>query len=173
MSSNNTSECQQGSRRTSQASSSLDVSSNDSTKQTKRPHSSHAANVTPSRMGTSASNAPVGQVPVAPMGGTRPPAAMRRLHHSSSTVAIRGPPSSTGRPNNVFIRPAPRSTPLPVVHDAWKNGDEVSVRVRGLPPNITTLELWKVFETEGTVDYIEIFEDGLGRKDGSARVRFR
>ena len=151
----------------------MEVESNGSMNHRRQLHSTDEASFPSPRAGTSANPPPVGNVPVGPRVLTRPPAVMRRVRQSPTTVTIHGPPSSNGRLNNAFLRPAPRSTPLPVVNDDWKAWDEVSIKIRGLPLNITTLALWKVFQDEGSVDYIEIFEDGVGRKDGSARVRFR
>ncbi|KAI9785648.1 MAG: hypothetical protein M1816_008271 [Peltula sp. TS41687] len=117
-------------------------------------------------------------VPRGPRAWSKAKGATRRLPPGPSTVTNRGPPSAHSRPNNAFVRPVPTGHafrgPAPlVVNDEWKTWDEVSIKIRGLPHDITTLALYKVFQDEGSLDYIDLYEDSAGRKDGNARIRFR
>jgi RNA-dependent RNA polymerase len=54
----------------------------------------------------------------------------------------------------------------------WEKFLELTVKVTGLPENITTWDLWKRFDLEGTVIFVEIFDDRQGRRDGNAKIRF-
>ncbi|KAL8835144.1 MAG: hypothetical protein Q9170_003449 [Blastenia crenularia] len=56
--------------------------------------------------------------------------------------------------------------------DDWRSWVELRLKVAGLPPDITTQELWASFSRHGSVTQIEIFEDSRGARDGSARVTF-
>ncbi|KAL9127168.1 MAG: hypothetical protein Q9217_003901 [Psora testacea] len=55
----------------------------------------------------------------------------------------------------------------------WRTWKELSVKILGLPPNVTTKELRECFEKEGTVLSVEIFENTYGERDGGGRIRFR
>ena len=55
----------------------------------------------------------------------------------------------------------------------WKDGDEMTVRLRRLPINVTTMDIWEAFKDEGSLEAIEIFEDRRGNRDGTAKIRFR
>ncbi|KAI9808580.1 MAG: hypothetical protein M1825_003729 [Sarcosagium campestre] len=79
----------------------------------------------------------------------------------------RGGPLPSHTPRLPLVRPTFRSS------EDWSCWVEVSIKVRGLPFDITTLELWTLFSQEGNVHTIELFENRLGKKDGTARVRFR
>lgn len=54
----------------------------------------------------------------------------------------------------------------------WMEWQEVSIRVRRLPPDIETWDLWQAFEKEGTVTFIELDSGRDGQRDGTAKVRF-
>ncbi|KAL9029678.1 MAG: hypothetical protein Q9196_002102 [Gyalolechia fulgens] len=56
--------------------------------------------------------------------------------------------------------------------DDWRTWAELRLRVTGLPPDITTQELWACFSRHGSVNQIEIMEDSRGVRDGVARVTF-
>ena len=103
----------------------------------------------------------------------RAPAAMRRTPQGGPQIRIHGPPSSDGRPTNSFLRPAPRH-PVPRAQSdqGWPHWRELVIKVRGLPSSITTLELWRIFSKEGRIDFIEIFEDRQGIRDGGAKIRY-
>ncbi|KAI9793587.1 MAG: hypothetical protein M1833_000732 [Piccolia ochrophora] len=103
------------------------------------------------------------------------PALMRRPPACGDLLPIHGPPSSNGRRSNLFYRPSPQLAVRPLLRDddGWENWHEVAIKLRGLQPNITTLELWRTFSKEGEVNRIEIFEGRSGRRDGAARIWFR
>lgn len=49
---------------------------------------------------------------------------------------------------------------------------ELTVRVSGLHPTTTTYDIWRNFSRQGTIVFIELFEDQFGVKDGHAKIRF-
>ena len=111
----------------------------------------------------------------------RPAPHLRRVEVSSSSVTIHGPPSSTGRKNNTFQRPAPmaarstghRKVAVIAKADDWTHWVELGVYFSGFPMHVTTKEVWDVFSREGDIITIELFEDYTGRPNGRGRVRFR
>lgn len=57
--------------------------------------------------------------------------------------------------------------------DDWSTWFELGVRVHGLTPNVSTVDLWKSFHREGSITTIKIFEDSKGSREGKASIRFR
>lgn len=55
----------------------------------------------------------------------------------------------------------------------WTTWVEITIRVYGLTPIVSTLDLWKCFNREGPITTIKIFEDGKGNRDGKASIQFR
>jgi hypothetical protein len=55
----------------------------------------------------------------------------------------------------------------------WTTWTELSIKVYGLTPNVSTLDLWKSFNGEGSITTIKLFEDSRGNRDGKARIGFR
>lgn len=55
----------------------------------------------------------------------------------------------------------------------WTTWVEIGIRVYGLTPTVSTLDLWKCFNREGPITSIKIFEDGKGNREGKASIRFR
>jgi RNA-dependent RNA polymerase len=55
----------------------------------------------------------------------------------------------------------------------WTSWDSLSVSLHGVPPNLNTFTVWKSLTQYGTIDYIELFEDSKGQRDGKGRVRFK
>ena len=106
----------------------------------------------------------------------------RRTQTNGKVIMIHGPPSSTGRRSNVFQRSPPQAPRVtmqqtqggPMVRrlDDWTHWVELSVRLFGLPTNVTTRDLWRCFSKEGSIATIEIYEDNGGNRDGKARIRF-
>ncbi len=103
------------------------------------------------------------------------PAIQRRTPVQRSLVQISGPPSSHGRPANTFLRPSPQERGRTVIKgdEDWQTWVEVAVKVFGLPSDITTLDIHRLFIKEGSIESIEIFENSRGVRDGNARIRFR
>jgi len=64
------------------------------------------------------------------------------------------------------------SRPLLKPKEPWQEWQELTVRVANLPPTVTTWNLWERFQREGTVVFIELFDDRQGRRDGNAKIRF-
>ncbi|KAK2834856.1 hypothetical protein FQN49_006848, partial [Arthroderma sp. PD_2] len=55
----------------------------------------------------------------------------------------------------------------------WLSWESLAITASDLPLKISTSTLWKSFSTCGTVDFIELFEDSHGKREGRARIRFR
>ena len=111
----------------------------------------------------------------------RPVPHLRRTVISTGTIAIHGPPSSTSRKNNIFVRPAPmaaraisrsQSAVIARAND-WSNWVEVAVQFSGFPTNTNTKDIWNVFKNEGDILTIELFDDYNGNPNGRGRIRFR
>lgn len=106
----------------------------------------------------------------------------RRTQANGEVIMIHGPPSSTGRRNNIFQRPSPQAPRVtmqqtqsgPVMRrpDDWTHWDVLSVKLSGLPTNVTTRDVWTCLSREGCIQTIELFEDNRGNRDGKGRVRF-
>lgn len=113
----------------------------------------------------------------------RAPAAMRRTPQQQFTIDIHGPPSSTGRRTNRFQRPPPQAMNRPIQGpqgpehrrpgDDWTQWIELGIKLSGLPPTVTTFDLWQSFRHEGSIATVEIFEDNQDKRDGKGRIRFR
>lgn len=54
----------------------------------------------------------------------------------------------------------------------WRQWRELTVRLDGLPPDVTPQLLWQWFSAHGAVVWIDIFKRGTGRSNTSARIRF-
>ena len=102
------------------------------------------------------------------------PAVMRRVPKSTDVVRSRAPLYALGHLNNTMFGRG-SAYPGPVVKNAesWTTWPELSIRVRGLPFNISTRELDDIFSREGSIESIEIFVLRGHQRDGTARVRFR
>lgn len=125
-------------------------------------------------------------VPPSPLVGTSRPAALsNRSQLNRSAIGVRNVVSSPGRSFNAARRPSPQAlvapTNPPYQHtgavarrpDDWTTWIELSVRLIGLSPNVSTRDLWKSFSKEGTIAIIELYEDNRGNRDGKGVVRFR
>ncbi|KAI9820931.1 MAG: hypothetical protein M1826_000806 [Phylliscum demangeonii] len=55
----------------------------------------------------------------------------------------------------------------------WKSGDHVFVRLRRVPPTITTWDLYVTFHNQGPLETIELYQDRNGYRDGTAKLKFR
>ncbi|KFY18653.1 hypothetical protein V493_08438 [Pseudogymnoascus sp. VKM F-4281 (FW-2241)] len=77
-------------------------------------------------------------------------------------------------PNAAQQQPAgPRlDGPVLKTKQPWQTWTEVTVRICQLPPTVTTWDLFKCFEREGSIVFIELHENGRGVREGSARIRF-
>lgn len=64
------------------------------------------------------------------------------------------------------------SRPMLKPKEPWQTWPELTIRVANLPPNVTTWDLWERFQREGTIVFIELFDDRQGRRDGNAKIRF-
>lgn len=64
------------------------------------------------------------------------------------------------------------SHPILKAKEPWQTWPELTIRVANLPPDVTTWDLWERFQREGTVVFIELFDDRQGRRDGNAKIRF-
>ena len=115
------------------------------------------------------------------LGFQRPGPHSRRTSTSTEAITIYTPPSSTGRKNNAFLRPAPMATrPFSRPQSAvvarandWSNWVEVAVQFSGFPTNTSTKDIWNVFRNEGEILTIELFDDHNGNPSGRGRIRFR
>ncbi|KAI1392565.1 RdRP-domain-containing protein [Hypoxylon trugodes] len=52
----------------------------------------------------------------------------------------------------------------------WTDWDSISLRIRGLPPQATPLEIRTIFKVYGELDYVELFKGRRGERDGAARI---
>ncbi|KAK2802180.1 hypothetical protein FQN51_004861 [Onygenales sp. PD_10] len=86
-------------------------------------------------------------------GRTRPPAAM-------------GPRIGFGR---IPIKPMAQDH----INGEWVLWDSLALTIHGLPKDITTFTLWASFAQHGDVDYIEIFENGRGQREGKGKICYR
>jgi RNA-dependent RNA polymerase len=94
-------------------------------------------------------------------------------NRSQHNPALRGPLQGDrhgSSPGNQELQQAPRPTLKSL--EPWQTWFELTVRVTNLPENITTWDLWKRFDQEGTVVFIELFDDRQGKRDGNAKIRF-
>jgi RNA-dependent RNA polymerase len=64
------------------------------------------------------------------------------------------------------------SRPVLKPKEPWQTWPELTIRVANLPSNVTTWGLWERFQREGTIVFIELFDDKQGRRDGNAKIRF-
>lgn len=124
-------------------------------------------------------------IPPSPLVGTpRPGMSSKRSQLNRSSTAPRNVISSPGRPVNAARRPSPQGPVAPSQqpqqqHGAvarrqndWTTWNELSVRLFGLPPNISTRDLWKSLSKEGSIAIIELYEDSRGNRDGRGVIRF-
>ncbi|MCJ1464650.1 hypothetical protein MMC07_003263 [Pseudocyphellaria aurata] len=124
-------------------------------------------------------------VPPSPLVGIpRSGTSSRRSHLNRSASGVRNVNSSPGRPVNAARRPSPQGPGAPIPQqyqhtgavarrlDDWTSWIELSVRLFGLSPNVSTRDLWKSFSKEGTIAIIELYEDNRGNRDGKGVVRF-
>jgi len=91
--------------------------------------------------------------------------------HNSPMNGIDRPfyPSSTGQ----FTYSKGSNGPTRNGHEDWRSWVELGIRIFDLPASTTTRDLYKRFSQEGTVVYIELYENTKGQPDGKACVRFR
>ncbi|KAL8661349.1 MAG: hypothetical protein Q9202_005651 [Teloschistes flavicans] len=64
------------------------------------------------------------------------------------------------------------SGPIARRDDDWKSWVELRVKIFGVPPDITTGELWVCFSRYGSCTQIEIMENSKGVRDGVAKVTY-
>ncbi|KFZ15059.1 hypothetical protein V501_02915 [Pseudogymnoascus sp. VKM F-4519 (FW-2642)] len=62
--------------------------------------------------------------------------------------------------------------PILKTKEPWQKWTELTVRVSQLPPTMTTWDLFKRFEREGSIAFIELHENSRGIRQDSARIRF-
>ncbi|KKZ64996.1 RNA-directed RNA polymerase [[Emmonsia] crescens] len=60
-----------------------------------------------------------------------------------------------------------------LINGEWASWESVSVSLTRIPRHINTFTLWKSFSKQGDIDYIEIFENARGRREGGGRIRFK
>lgn len=94
------------------------------------------------------------------------------LHPSFSRATHRrGPEGLAQRPSQEAVWSAGQTTV--VENEEWRTLPEVAMKIRNLPPNTTTLDLWSYFSPLGKVDEVEIFEKRHGKPGCTARLVFR
>ncbi|OBT73729.1 hypothetical protein VF21_07167 [Pseudogymnoascus sp. 05NY08] len=77
-------------------------------------------------------------------------------------------------PNATQQQPAGPKLDGPILKtkEPWQKWTELTVRVSQLPPTVTTWDLFKRFEREGSIAFIELHENSRGVRQDSARIRF-
>lgn len=83
--------------------------------------------------------------------------------------AIGGPNANQASHTNFATRPR---SPILRPSEDWMKWKEVSLKVRRLPHNINTWDLWEAFKSHGTIIFIELFQGKDGGRDGTAKIRF-
>lgn len=58
------------------------------------------------------------------------------------------------------------------VRAEWKSWDKVCLRLKNVPNNATTSDIWSHFADYGNLVSVELFEAYNGARDGSGRIRF-
>lgn len=59
------------------------------------------------------------------------------------------------------------------IYAPWSTWESLSLIISGLPFEVNTFTVWKSFERFGSVEWVELFENSAGRRDGKGKVRFR
>jgi RNA-dependent RNA polymerase len=92
---------------------------------------------------------------------------------SISSPAFGGVSEENRHRSNTGLRePQQSSRPMLKPKEPWQTWPELTIRVANLPPDVTTWDLWERFQREGTIVFIELFDDRQGRRDGNAKIRF-
>ncbi|KAI1950370.1 hypothetical protein LOZ57_001929 [Ophidiomyces ophidiicola] len=55
----------------------------------------------------------------------------------------------------------------------WTTWESLTVNISNIPPNANTYILWRTFKDYGTIEWVEIFENQRGKKEGRGKIRFR
>ncbi|EEP75602.1 conserved hypothetical protein [Uncinocarpus reesii 1704] len=55
----------------------------------------------------------------------------------------------------------------------WTTWDSLNVFISGLPKDINTFTIWRSFKSYGTIEFVEIFENAKGAREGRGKIRFR
>lgn len=124
-------------------------------------------------------------VPPSPLVGIpRPGVSSKRSQLNRNATGARNVIPS-GRSVSAARRPSPQGLVAPPYQqyqqvgavarrqDDWTTWIELSVRLMGLTPNVSTRDLWKGLSKEGTITIIELYEDPRGNRDGKGVIRFR
>ena len=92
---------------------------------------------------------------------------------SISSPAFGGVSEENRHRSNTGLRELQQSSrPMLKPKEPWQTWPELTIRVANLPPDVTTWDLWERFQREGTIVFIELFDDRQGRRDGNAKIRF-
>ncbi|KAL3466733.1 RNA dependent RNA polymerase-domain-containing protein [Aspergillus heterothallicus] len=67
---------------------------------------------------------------------------------------------------------APRHLPQQI-RAPWASWESVALNLTNVPKEVSTLNLWQAFRSEGVVFSIDIFEDTHGNRTSGAKIRFR
>lgn len=62
--------------------------------------------------------------------------------------------------------------PVLKTKEPWQTWTELTVRISQLPPTVTTWDLFKCFQREGSIAFIELYENSNSTRQDSARIRF-
>lgn len=60
-----------------------------------------------------------------------------------------------------------------LINGEWASWESISILLARIPKNVNTFMLWKSFSKYGNIDYIEIFENARGRREGGGKIRFK
>lgn len=101
------------------------------------------------------------------------PVTVAMTKHQNPTGRYYGP----GMDHSIIPRSAARRTtvsPSVILKPSfeWQKWDELVVKVRGLLDTETTHSVWKNFRSQGTITFIELYENRGGRREIHAKVKF-
>jgi hypothetical protein len=59
-------------------------------------------------------------------------------------------------------------------YESWRSAAEITIFVKGLPQDVTTTDIWRWFNGEGDLSFIDIFsDDHIRDRTRKGLIRFR
>ncbi|KAL1959629.1 hypothetical protein VTO42DRAFT_1664 [Malbranchea cinnamomea] len=104
----------------------------------------------------------------------------RRPKPTMASNSFRSSGCMPQRPQGLYVNGSKRATHSMMSHakasqilPQWSSWESLSLIISGLPFEINTFTVWKSFERYGSVEWVELFENRAGKRDGRGKVRFR